>query len=102
MDVGGKPPPPFCRFATVPLGSPVAFKPAGSPAPKFMVCPLMLVTYSSAVPFELWNMIKLPTVIGFFTPGMVKQPASSVTDAPVALIVPAQIGGPTGCATGEL
>src|ERR1700722_832967 len=102
MAVGGKPPPGFFRFATVPLGSPVAFKPAGSPAPKFMVFPAMLVTYSSAVPFALWNMIKLPTVLGFFTPGIVKQAGSIVTDAPVALIVPAQTGGPTGCATGEL
>ncbi len=57
-----------------------------------MVCPATLVTYSSAVPFWLWNIIRLPVVIGFATPGIVKQPGASVTDAPVGLMVPAQTG----------
>src|SRR5271167_1330669 len=97
MAVGGKPPPAFCRFATAPFGNPVAFTPAGSPAAKLIVCPATLVTYSRAVPFALWNIIRLPTVIGFVTPGIVKQPAARVTERPVGLIVPAQTGGPTAC-----
>src|SRR3984885_7929446 len=80
------------RFVTVPLGLPVAFRPAGSPGPKAMVAPATAVTYSSAVPLMLWNMIRFPTWIGVGEPGIVKQAGSSVTVAPVGAITPAQVG----------
>src|ERR1700677_2235921 len=102
MTVGGKPPPAFCSWATVPFGWPVALRPAGSPPPDHIVCPATPVTYSRAVPLELWNMIRLPTVIGRVTPAITNQPTSSITDPPTGSIVPAQEGGPTACTTGKL
>src|ERR1700676_1219250 len=98
MLVGGNSP--FFAFsaARVPVGRPVAFKPAGAPWLKEIVWPATLVTYSRAFPFTLTNNIRLPTPIGVGPPGMVKQPGSSVTVSTVAAVVsaPAAQAGTAG------
>src|ERR1700736_1496559 len=92
MLVGGNSPLPAFSAASVPLGWPVAFKPAGSPWLKEIFWPATLVTYSRAFPLALTNNIRLPTPIGVGPPGMVKQPGSSVTVSTVGAVVIAPAG----------